>query len=62
MNVPPMTQAGRPLPSWATPEQSETFNEAMKALATYKKRDPSDKGVPHILISRWAANSPRNNF
>jgi len=51
-----MTQASnadrttRLLP-WATPDQSETFDESMKALATYKKRDPSDKGVSHIPIS-----------
>ena len=64
-----MTQGGsadrttRPLPSWATPEQSETFNEVMKVLATYKKRDPNDKGVSHILISYRAANSSKkNNF
>ncbi|KAJ7139023.1 ubiquitin-like autophagy protein Apg12-domain-containing protein [Mycena epipterygia] len=31
----------RPLPSWATPESAEINEEALAALETYKKRDPS---------------------
>jgi len=29
------------LPSWATPHHSESPEEALKALETYKKKDPS---------------------
>lgn len=31
----------RALPSWANPEPSEQFEEALKALDSYKKKDPS---------------------
>jgi hypothetical protein len=37
----------RSLPSWVAAEQSETFDEAIKALETYKKRDPS-KGMSFL--------------
>lgn len=31
----------RSLPSWAAADHSESFEEALKALETYKKKDPS---------------------
>jgi len=31
----------RALPSWANPEPSEQFEEALKSLESYKKKDPS---------------------
>ncbi|KAF7377778.1 Ubiquitin-like protein ATG12 [Mycena sanguinolenta] len=31
----------RPLPSWAVPDSSDINPEALSALETYKKRDPS---------------------
>lgn len=34
----------RALPSWANPEPSEQFEEALKALDSYKRKDPS-KGL-----------------
>jgi ubiquitin-like protein ATG12 len=37
----------RPLPSWAAPDSSEINPEALAALETYKKRDPS-KGRPTV--------------
>ena len=37
--------ADRSLPSWASPEISETHEEALKSLQTYKKKD-ADKGEP----------------
>jgi hypothetical protein len=35
----------RPLPSWTGSDHSESFEEALKALESYKKKDPS-KGKP----------------
>jgi ubiquitin-like protein ATG12 len=32
---------GRPLPTWATPESTTDIDEALLALETYKKKDPS---------------------
>jgi ubiquitin-like protein ATG12 len=31
----------RSLPSWAAPDHSESFDEALRALESYKKKDPS---------------------
>lgn len=44
--------ADRSLPSWASPEISETNEEALKALQTYKKKD-ADKGL--YDVSPWSA-------
>lgn len=47
-----MTDSDRSLPSWASPEISETYEEAVKSLQTYKKKD-SEKGAhyPHWTLS-----------
>ena len=44
----------RALPSWANPEPSEQFEEALKALDSYKKKDPSKGPTSRcILDSSW---------
>lgn len=46
---------GRSVPSWAAPEIGENITEALEALDSYKKKDPS-KGTIHIDIlspSSW---------
>ncbi|KAF9465435.1 APG12-domain-containing protein [Collybia nuda] len=62
-----MAQAGgspdlpaRSLPSWAGAENSDTFDEAIKALETYKKRDPSKV----IVRFKAVGNAPimKQNF
>ncbi|RDB17672.1 Ubiquitin-like protein ATG12 [Hypsizygus marmoreus] len=63
-----MAQAGtrspghlpRSLLSWATPEHSETFTEAVKALGTYKQRDATKV----IVRFKAVGNAPimKQNF
>ncbi|KAF8880630.1 APG12-domain-containing protein [Infundibulicybe gibba] len=50
----------RALPSWAAPEQSEQFSEALKSLETYKKKDPSKV----IVRFKAVGNAPimKQNF
>ena len=38
---------GRSLPSWATHEATDNIDDALKALETYKKKDPSKGTPPH---------------
>ncbi|RDB15069.1 Ubiquitin-like protein ATG12 [Hypsizygus marmoreus] len=53
-------RAPRSLPSWALPEHSEMLIEAMKALDTYKQRDPSKV----IVRFKAVGNAPimKQNF